>query len=313
MIALKLLITGAGGLLGSAVAKIASERHIVYSGFRRRVPKFGKPVAIDLLNLDRIRRVVRTLKPDAILHAAALTDVDRCEAEKRVATRVNYEATKAISVAAAQAGAYLLYVSTDAVFDGERGMYRETDRPNPINHYGMTKLMGEEAAGAAGGRSCVARSSVIYGSRPAALKDNFAIWLFEKLTAGRSVNIVTDQFVSPSLNSNVAEMVLELTERGLTGTYHASGASRVSRYDFAEDLAATFGLDASLIRAVRMKDMKWTARRPKDSSLDVRKATSTLDHPPMLLGDSLLRLKREFRGAGRSGRQIRHHTTRSLR
>ena len=311
MIALKLLVTGAGGLLGSAVAKIASERHSVFSGFRRRVPKFGEPVAIDLLNLDRIQRVVRTLKPDAILHAAALTDVDRCEAEKRVATRVNYEATKVISAAAARAGAYFLYMSTDAVFDGERGMYRETDRPNPINHYGLTKLMGEEAVRAAGVKSCIARSSVIYGSRPAALKDNFAIWLIEKLTAGHPVNIVTDQFVSPSLNSNVAEMVLELTERSLTGTYHASGASRVSRYDFAGALAATFRLDASLIRAVRMKDMKWTAPRPRDSSLDVSKATRTLKHVPLPLGVSLVRLKTEYRKEGRTGRRIRHDATRS--
>jgi len=312
VIALKLLVTGAGGLLGSAVAKIASDRHTVFSGFRRRVPKFGKPVAMDLLNLERIQRVVLTLKPDAILHAAALTDVDRCEAEKRVATKVNYEATKTIAVAAARTGAYLLYVSTDAVFDGERGMYRETDRPNPINHYGLTKLMGEEAAKEAGGKSCIARSSVIYGSNPAALKDNFAVWLIEKLRAGQSANIVTDQFVSPSLNSNVAEMALELTERSLTGTYHVSGASRVSRYDFAAALAATFGLDASLIRAVRMKDMKWKARRPRDSSLDVHKATSSLDHVPLLLGDSLVKLKTEYRRASRIGRRrTRDGATRS--
>jgi len=299
VIGLKLLVTGAGGLLGSAVAKIASDRHTVFSGFRRRAPKFGNPVLMDLLNLERVHRVVLTLKPDAIIHAAALTDVDKCEAEKRVATKVNYEATKTISAAAARTGAYLLYVSTDAVFDGERGMYRETDRPNPINHYGLTKLMGEEAVGAARGKSCIARSSVIYGSKPAALKDNFAVWLIEKLTAGQSANIVTDQFVSPSLNSNVAEMTLELTERSLTGIYHTSGCSRVSRYDFAEALAATFGLDASLIRAVRMNDMKWTARRPRDSSLDVRKATSSLNHVPLLLGDSLVRLKTEYREAGR--------------
>jgi len=121
---------------------------------------------MDLLNLERVHRVVHTLKPDAIIHAAALTDVDKCEAEKRVATKVNYEATKTISAAAARTGAYLLYVSTDAVFDGERGMYRETDRPNPINHYGLTKLMGEEAVGAARGKSCIARSSVMAENLP---------------------------------------------------------------------------------------------------------------------------------------------------
>lgn len=249
---------------------------------------------MDLFNLVKVEQEVGELKPDAILHTAAFTDVDRCETEKETASRINYEATKVLSSSAARAGAYFLYVSTDAVFDGDKGMYRESDEPHPINHYGVTKLLGEESVRASGAEYCVARASVIYGSKPAAQKENFALWLIEELRAGESVRIVDDQFVSPSLNSNVAEMVLELVERRLTGDYHVSGASRVNRYQFSRALAETFGLDASLIVPVTMKDMRWVARRPRDSSLDVSKAADSLVHAPLYLQPSLTRLREEL-------------------
>ena len=246
---------------------------------------------MDLFDPDKIGREVERLKPDAILHTAALTDVDKCETEKEAASRVNHRATKVLSESAKRVGAFFLYVSTDAVFDGKKGMYRETDQPRPINHYGETKLLGEESVKASGVEYCIARASVIYGSRRAAQKENFALWVIGKLNAGEVVSIVRDQFVSPSLNSNVAEMTLEAVERRQTGIFHMAGASRVSRYDFAVALADAFGLDASLVEPVIMDEMKWVAKRPRDSSLDVSKAASLLSKKPILLPDALLKLK----------------------
>ena len=288
---MRLLVTGAGGLLGSSIAEIGSYRHQIFSGFREHWPAFGIPVAMDLFDLDKIGREVERLKPDAILHTAALTDVDKCETEKEAASRVNHRATEVLSESANRVGAFFLYVSTDAVFDGKKGMYRETDQPRPINHYGETKLLGEESVKAAGVEYCIARASVIYGSRRAAQKENFALWVIGKLNAGEVVSIVRDQFVSPSLNSNVAEMTLEAVERRQTGIFHIAGASRVSRYDFAVALADAFGLDASLVEPVTMDEMKWVAKRPRDSSLDVSKAASLLSKKPILLPDALLKLK----------------------
>ena len=293
-------MTGAGGLLGSAIAEIGSYRHQIFSGFREHRSAFGTPVAMDLFDPDKIGREVERLKPDAILHTAALTDVDKCETEKEAASRVNHRATKVLSESAKRVGAFFLYVSTDAVFDGKKGMYRETDQPRPINHYGETKLLGEESVKASGVEYCIARASVIYGSRRAAQKENFALWVIGKLNAGEVVSIVRDQFVSPSLNSNVAEMTLEAVERRQTGIFHMAGASRVSRYDFAVALADAFGLDASLVEPVIMDEMKWVAKRPRDSSLDVSKAASLLSEKPLLLPDALLELKHALTGENES-------------
>ena len=287
-------MSGAGGLLGSVMAEVGSRQHQVFSGFRQHRPAFGTPVAMDLSDLDKIENEVGKLKPEAILHAAALTDVDKCEIDKEGASRVNHRAPELLSKSAARVGALFLYMSTDAVFDGERGMYRETDEPHPINYYGETKLMGEESVKTSEADYCIARASVIYGSHPAAQKENFALWLIGNLKARKSVGIVRDQYVSPSLNSNVAEMALELVERRLTGTYHISGASRVNRYEFSRELAQALGLDTSLIIPKDMKDMQWVARRPRDSSLDVSKAVRSLVHPPLSLQHSVARLKNEL-------------------
>ena len=132
-----------------------------------------------------------------------------------------------------EAGSYLVYVSTDYVFDGKRGNYNETDEPNPVNVYGCSKLRGEEATRATSEEFCVARTSVVYGwgrsSRP-----NFGSWAYSELRSGRQVTVVSDQYCSPTLNSDLARMLLEVAERHTPGTIHLAGASRLSRYEFAE-------------------------------------------------------------------------------
>ena len=286
---MRLLVTGGSGLLGSKVAEIALERgYEVYSGYNSHEPEFGEPVKLNLIESERVKDIVRELKPDAIVHSAALTDVDRCEVEKELAYKINVDGTKAIAEVAKELGALLVYISTDYVFDGSRGMYREEDEPNPINHYGYTKLLGERYC------QCVARTCVIYGAKPASGKVNFVLWLIDKLERGEEVKIITDQYITPTLNTNLAEMVLECLERELKGTFHLAGATRVSRFEFAKEVARTFGLDENLIRPARMDEMKWVAKRPKDSSLDTTKAQRSLKNKPYELKKALKVLKDEI-------------------
>ena len=120
---------------------------------------------------------------------------------------------------------------------------------------------------------------------------NFALWLIENLRRGEHVRVLRDQHVSPTLNSSFAEMILEALERRANGIFHMAGASRVSRYDFAVALADAFGLDSSLVEPVNMDEMRWVAKRPRDSSLDVSKATCLFSKKPLLLSDALLKLK----------------------
>ncbi len=138
------------------------------------------------------------------------------------------------------------------------------------------------------------RASVIFGSTPAVGKVNFALWLLDKLKRKEQVNIVTDQWNSPTLNSNMAEMTLEILERKLEGIIHVSGATRVSRYDFAKLLAQTFELDSDLIKAVSSADFSWPANRPRDSSLSTAKARRLLKNKPLKISQAFLRLREEI-------------------
>jgi dTDP-4-dehydrorhamnose reductase len=286
---MKIFITGGSGLLGSKVAEIAQARgDEVFTGYAHNLPEYGRAVKFDLLDEMSMYELVEKIEPEVIIHSAALTDVDRCEREKELAYQMNVEGTRAIATAAENAGSFLIYISTDYVFDGNRGMYREDDSTNPVSYYGYSKLLGEQFC-----RGCIARTCVIYGSRPASGKVNFALWLLNSLKSGKEVRVVTDQFITPTLNTNLAKMVQEAADRRLCGVYNLAGATRISRYDYALELAREFDLDASLILPSRMVDLMWAAKRPIDSSLNTSKARAELMEKPLPLNEALRTLKAE--------------------
>ena len=290
---LRVFITGGSGLLGSKIAEIAIDKEYeVYSGYYSHKPEFGEAVKFDLSNPESITGVIRKVEPDAIIHSAALTDVDKCEVEKELAYKINVEGTKVVAEMAKKVGAFMVYISTDYVFDGSKGMYKEEDETNPINYYGYTKLLGEKYCQ----NFCIARTCVIYGAKPASGKVNFALWLINKLEKGESVKIVTDQYITPTLNTNLAKMLLEVAERKITGIFHLAGATRVSRFEFAKEIARVFGLDESLIIPSKMDEINWIAKRPRDSSLDVSRTIEYLSEKPFELRKALKVLKKELFG-----------------
>ena len=254
---------------------------------------YGNFVKLDISDKEKVDEAFKKIKPDVVVHAATLTDVDKCELNKDLAWKINVEGTKNIVQASNLAGSFLIYISTDYVFNGEKGRYTEADVPDPINYYGLTKLKAEEQVKTQA-EYFIARPSVIYGSTPAAGKVNFALWLIETLRRGEHVKIVTDQWNTPTLNTNLAEMTLEVVERKLTGTFHLCGATRVSRFEFAQQIADTFGLDRSLIDPVLSSQFTWPAKRPMDSSLDTSKAQQTLQNKPLEMSEALSKLKMEL-------------------
>lgn len=275
--------------MGSKVAELAVKKgHSVFSGYAHHKTEYGVGIKLDLEDTSSIIEAVNSSRPDVVIHTAGLTDVDKCESHKDQAYRINALATETLVKAARKAGAFTVYTSTDYVFDGSRGMYREEDETNPVNYYGYSKLLGEAYGDA------VARACVIYGARPASGKVNFALWLVERLRKGASVQVVVDQYITPTLNTNLAEMVLELAERRLGGVYHLSGATRISRFDFALELARELELDETLICPSKMSEMRWVARRPADSSLDTSKAMRCLDSKPLSIGEALRTLRVEL-------------------
>lgn len=275
--------------MGSKVAEIAIQKgYEVFSGYAHSEPEHGVVVKFDLMDGSCVEDAVRASRPDVIIHTAALTDVDLCETNRELAYRMNILGTKILAKAAREAEAFIIYTSTDYVFDGSRGKYREDDVTDPVNYYGYSKLLGESYC------TAVARPCVIYGSRPASGKVNFVLWLLERLKRGETAKVVSDQYITPTLSTNLAEMVLELAKKRLEGIYHLAGATRISRYDFAAKIARTFGLDEDLIIKSRMSEMRWAARRPVDSSLDTSKASRNLDAKPWSIEEALRTLKSEI-------------------
>jgi dTDP-4-dehydrorhamnose reductase len=199
-----------------------------------------------------------------------------------------------LAAAARDVGSFLLQVSTDYVFDGEKGLYSELDPPRPINTYGNSKLQGERAAISAGeGSWSIARPSVIFGlGRP--LRPNAATYVHDKLSRHEAIRMVRDQYCSPTFNRNLAAMLVEIVERQIPGILHTAGATRLSRYELALRVADVFGLDRELVMEATAADIPWKAKRPKDSSLIVGRATELLLHKPQLIEDSLNEFRRDY-------------------
>jgi dTDP-4-dehydrorhamnose reductase len=284
---MKVLVTGGTGLLGYwLVEAFLSKGFEVYATFNEKNPPGleARWVRMNLEDPGSIAGVAREVKPDILIHSAAYTDVDGCELNKAKAYRVNYLGTELL-VKAFRDLEYFVYISTDYVFDGERGLYKEEDPPAPVNYYGLSKLLGETAVRAVlSGRSIVVRISGLYGYSPTG-KKNFGIIALEKLLRREAVEAFVDQWLSPTYIRFLAGALVKLTELKPTGVLHLAG-ERLSRYEFAVSLASVLGVEEELVKPRPLDSIKFPARRPRDSSLDVSKARELgLTLPPVL--DSL--------------------------
>jgi dTDP-4-dehydrorhamnose reductase len=260
--------------------------HQVFAAYKEHLPAFGTPVSLDVTDEVSVRRCISRIEPDVIVNSAALTDVDKCEVNPQLARDLNSTSVEYLAGSAKESSCFFVQVSTDFVFDGTTGNYSENDRPNPINQYGLTKLAGEEAAKNCGeARWSVARASVVYGwGRPQRL--NAATYISDSLSKGQKIFIVTNQYSSPTLNTNLAQMVMELSERRLPGIIHTAGATRLNRYDFALGLADLMKLEKKLILPTEAGNIEWKAKRPMDSSLQVSRAASQLANRPLEINEA---------------------------
>lgn len=277
---MKFLVTGSAGLVGSQVAKdLVKSQNQVYSCYHDAKPLDGIPVKLDLANNENMTKVVEEVKPDVIIHLAAMTNVDLCEKEKDLALQINAQATEVLSKQAAKHGSFFLYVSTDYVFDGQKGMKKESDIPNPVDYYGYSKYQGELAVQDMASNWCIARTSTPFGIH--GTKKSFPSFVIENLQSKKEISVVTDQFTSPTFVPNLSQMLIEISTRQMLGVIHLAGATRISRYDMAVLVAKKLGLDTSLLKQSSINNMDWIAKRPRDSSLDVSRATQLLNEKPI--------------------------------
>ena len=278
MVKLKFLVTGSAGLVGRQVVKDLSKTHEVFSCYNKSKPEYGNAVKMDLLNHEMISNVMSEKNPDIVIHLAAMTAVDLCETDQDNAFKINSQATEILAKESSKINAFIIYVSTDYVFDGNTGMYEENDTTNPLGFYGKSKLLGEKSIQNFSSNWCIARTSTPFGLHPT--KKSFPIWVIENLQKQKQIDVLTDQFTSPTYVPSLSRMLIEISERHLTGIIHVAGASKISRYEMASLVSDKLGLDGKLLREISINDIKWEAQRPKDSSLNVSKAISTLNQKP---------------------------------
>lgn len=283
---MKLLITGVSGQLGKAVYKIS--RHETYGTYLKNRPtennsRFFK---IDIGNKSDVERLTKKIKPDWVFHFASETNVDLCEENKDLAFRSNVVGTKNIADACASVNAKLLLVSSDYVFDGKRGHYKEMDVPNPPNFYAKTRLMGEWMA-LTNPQTLIARTSILYSSA-----GKFASWVLSAAKKGE-ITAITDLYNCPTFTTELAENLLKMAKKDLRGVYHTVGSERISKYDFVKKFVQVFGYGPDIVKPIKMKDVPFKAARVRDSSLDISKIRkegikfSGVD-------DALKRLKKEI-------------------
>jgi len=286
---MKILLTGGSGLFGRAFVELVKDRtsHDIYATYNENIVDSEEAVFLDITDKKRVEEVIKKLQPDVVVHAAAFTNVDKCEVEKEKAYDVNAKGTKNVAMASNEIGAKMIYISTDYVFDGTKGFYEEKDKTNPISYYGLTKLEGEKAVQEICDDFIIARTSVIYGAH----KKNFATWVIKELREENQIKIITDQWVSPTLNVDLAEQILALIEKDEKGIFHTAGGERINRHDFVVEMARIFGFNEKLIIPAISKEMNWIAKRPMDSSLNVSKISKI--KKPYMVEESLRLLKKE--------------------
>lgn len=283
---IKFLVTGSTGLIGSQVVKDLMEKNFeVYSCYNVEKPEFGIPIHLDILKKDKIENILQSIKPDVVIHLAAITDVDLCERQKELAVLVNTKSTEIMALESSKQYAYFVYMSTDYVFDGKQGLKNENDAPNPINFYGKSKLDGELALNNLITPYTIVRTSTPFGLHPK--KKSFPLWIKENLESKKEIPILSDQYTSPTFVPNLSKMLIEVATKQITGIIHLAGSTRISRYDFAKMVADKLDLDKILLKPTKMSKMKWDAQRPQDSSLDVSKADKVLDVKPQKIEQSL--------------------------
>ena len=202
------------------------------------------------------------------------------------------DGTANLAAACVRVGAKLIFISTDYVFDGCKGNYAETDEPDPISFYGITKLDAERIVQSTSSKCLIIRTSVLYGWHPSKL--NFVTWILKGLREHQTLKVVNDHVNSPTFAGNLADAIRKAIELNSQGLLHVAGSERISRFDFARRIARQFDLDERLLVPVKMSDLNWIAKRPRDSSLNVGKAEKEL-------GVELLGVDRGLDRMARSG------------
>ena len=290
----RVLITGSNGLLGQKLLKLLlSQPHITPIATSRgenRITSVSnfQYVSMDITCQEQVENVILTHEPDIIIHTAAMTRVEDCENNRQKAHEVNVMGSQHLIHAAEKINAFFLYISTDFVFDGiGKGMYKEEDSTNPPNYYGETKLEAEKLLINTTLSWAIARTVLVYGIAEDMSRSNIILWVKRSLENNKSIQVVEDQWRTPTLVEDLAKGCLAIVNKKVQGVFHISGKDFLSPYQMALETATFFGLDTKLISPTDASKFKEVGKRPPKTGFNIEKAQSVLNFKPVSFKEGL--------------------------
>lgn len=294
----KVFITGGTGLLGHYLLKDIPESYVVSCTYFPENKKDSIKHKCDRYHVDicsegSVLTAVENVHPDYIVHTASIANVDYIEKNKDESRRTNVGGMKNIIKACRNYGARLIYLSSNAIFDGNKPPYREEDAPNPLNYYGQLKVEEEGLLKSSGLSYSIVRPILMYGWNLSVERKNPVTWLIDVLKENKPVNMVDDIFCNPLYAGDCAQVIWRIIETGKEGVFHIGGEEEISRYDFACLTAEVFGLDKSLIKPVKNAFFKDIALRPINTTYCIDKIKKELNIFPLGIRDGLKMMKNE--------------------
>ncbi len=295
----RVLVTGASGLVGQAVAArlaalpgadvLATSR----DASRLAAVRSGGAAALDVTDPGAVERAFEDFAPRVVVHCAGTAQVEACERDREACWALNVDATAALAAACRRHGARLVLLSTDFVFDGADGPYAESDRPNPTGTYGRTKLAAENALRASRlTQWAVVRTTLVLGAPEGRhVRPDLVRWLVGELSAGREVRVAGDQWRTPTYDRDLADGVARVVRFGKTGVFHVAGREWTTPLDVARLAADVFGLDGALVRPATTAELHPGAPRPLRAGLLILRAETELGYRPRPLREALADLR----------------------
>lgn len=291
----KVLFTGATGLLGKYFFLNPPSEYELFGTFNKNLNlKENNFFPLNISDKNEVFDLIQKIKPNYVVHAAAIGNVDYCETHKKEAKDVNVNGTKNVAEASKKVNAVMLFTSSNAIYDGENPPYSETSNPNPLDYYGKTKELGEMVVKESGASYSILRLMTMFGWPSAGGRNNPVGWVIEELGKRNKINVVDDIYNNHLYAGQATEAIWEIIKRKkVNETYNVAGGESVSRYELTIKTAEVFGLDESLINPVDSDFFKNIVPRPKNTTFATKKIEKDLGIKPFKIVEGLKKMKDE--------------------
>ena len=297
---IKVVITGSNGLLGQTLVDLLLEEKQTYKvyGFSKGENRSGRNdfeyFSLDITDELLLHKRLSEIQPNVIVNTAAMTNVDACEDNKESCRKLNIDAVQYLKNYSEKNNTHLIHISTDFIFDGENGPYKETDKPNPLSYYGWSKLQSEEILTQSTINYTILRTILVYGKVYDMSRNNIVLWVKSSLEAKKEITIVDDQFRMPTYVNDLAMACKLAMDKKTTGVCNISSNELLSIYEIAQQVAEVFGLDKSLIKPISTATLNQTAKRPPKTGFDLTKTNKELGFYPKTFREDLQRFKEKL-------------------